>query len=475
MRAHRPQTQIWLCAARRLMPIGVVGFVLALTTLTGVAGFIPHALATPSITIFDRIAPNQSAQDSSVDADQAQDNDLQQSSNQPSTQDPNHTQGSIDNTPDAQAQASEMGLLGHAALIMLPDKTVVFAHHAATQYAMASTTKLMTALVFLQAQVPMSTVATIDEDVASMDYATMRLATGQQLTAQKLLDAMLVISANDAALTLGRLAAQSDSAFVARMNKQAAKLGLNQTHFMNAHGLDEDGHYSTAYDLALLGLEAFREPRLHRIMLTPHLSWVDKDNKKMGRSSTNALLGTYPGNEGMKTGYTGNAGRCFVGYTKRDGLGVVTVVMGAPSPKGHFDDTTALLDWFYSQCKAQDYRKKMRGAHEVFAPAFGSGIRASLTTPENSTILRSAETFTGKSIDHEVIEVTSLHPELRVRAVTSMHVFKQYGTVMHVTLERTITPQMPYVALTFAQQAKEVRGLEFGSLAGRQSYAPLTK
>jgi len=212
--------------------------------------------------------------------------------------------------------------------------------------AMASTTKIMTALVVLE-HAEMNDVVTVSRDAADVGEAEIGLRPGQQITVAMLLEGMLVRSGNDAAIALAEHVGGSVEGFVAMMNQKAADLGLVHSSFTNPHGLDEPGHYTSAEDLATLSTLAMSDSRFAEIVSQPSVMVDDGQGGAKRYQSSNKLLGAYDGANGVKTGWTDNAGYCLVASAERDGIGLVAVVLGTDSEDERFDEARALLDWGY--------------------------------------------------------------------------------------------------------------------------------
>jgi D-alanyl-D-alanine carboxypeptidase len=155
---------------------------------------------------------------------------------------------------------------------------------------------------------------------------------------------MLVASANDAADTLARDVAGSEPAFVRRMNREAADLGLAGTTYADAEGLDAPGQHSTARDVAVLARDLLADPTFRQVVRQPAVSI---DGHRL--DATNDLLGRYPGADGVKTGHTDGAGWCLAASATRDGRRVIAVVLGAPSAEARDTSAAALLDWAFAR------------------------------------------------------------------------------------------------------------------------------
>jgi D-alanyl-D-alanine carboxypeptidase (penicillin-binding protein 5/6) len=174
----------------------------------------------------------------------------------------------------------------------------------------------------------------------------MGLETGMRLTMRDLLYGLLLPSGNDAAVAIARRVAGDVPAFVARMNARVRDLGLQDTHFTNPHGLDAAGHYSSAYDMAMLGRYALKEPLLAEIVRTrqyqPEWSGPELWNG-------NLLLWLYPESDGIKTGWTETAGQTMVATAQRDGHRLFVAVLGS---QDRYSDVIRLLDWGFDNLAA---------------------------------------------------------------------------------------------------------------------------
>jgi serine-type D-Ala-D-Ala carboxypeptidase (penicillin-binding protein 5/6) len=224
------------------------------------------------------------------------------------------------------------------------DGGVLFAKRPDQERAIASTTKLMTALLALEEAKP-------DEVFTAPAYSAMpaesriNLREGERMTVQDLLEALLLESANDAAVDLAENIAGSREAFVDRMNERAGELGLEHTSYANPIGLDEVGNYSSARDLAELARTLLRNPRFARIVDMPSATLESGSHQRVVQNR-NDLVGSYPWVDGVKTGYTLNAGNVLVGAAARGPRArVVSVVLGEPTEAARDADTLTLLRW----------------------------------------------------------------------------------------------------------------------------------
>lgn len=230
-----------------------------------------------------------------------------------------------------------------ALLVDAASGQTLWAEHPTARRAPASLTKMMTALLVRQDD-PLTATFTVSADAAATPGSRMGLAAGERLTVDQLLYGLLLPSGNDAAVALAEGTSGSEAAFVAAMNARAAVMGLQGTHFVNPHGLDAAGHYSTAADLATLGRAVLADPVLSQIVDTRHEA-LDATGPggpaPFDLTNLNQLLFTYPGADGVKTGTTEEAGQNLVGAAKRDGHQLLVVVLGSDD---RYADAVALLN-----------------------------------------------------------------------------------------------------------------------------------
>ena len=218
---------------------------------------------------------------------------------------------------------------------------VLYSQNADARMRIASTTKLMTALVAIR-HADLDMVCTVGRDAAGVEGSSMYLKAGEKLTLETLLYGLLLSSGNDAAVAIADAVAGDVPHFVALMNETAAELGMTNSSFANPNGLDAEGHYSTALDMAKLGRAAAADPTLLRIASTRSVTIG-------GRTLTNhnKLLSYRADCVGLKTGYTRAAGRTLVSCAEKDGMKLICVVMKDENPN-YYEDTIALFDYGFS-------------------------------------------------------------------------------------------------------------------------------
>ena len=232
--------------------------------------------------------------------------------------------------------------------------TVLYEKDADRQMPIASITKVMTLLLTFEAlhngQLTLDTPVPVSEHAASMGGSQVWLEPGEHFTLDEMLRAICVSSANDAAVAVAELVGGSEESFVARMNAKAAELGMENTSFRNACGLDTEGHLSTARDVAVMSRAILNEcPEVL------HYSGIWTDTLRGGETmlvNTNKLLRRYEGITGLKTGTTGGAGVCISASASRDGLDLIAVVLGSSSSAERFEAATTLLDYGFSAYEA---------------------------------------------------------------------------------------------------------------------------
>lgn len=205
----------------------------------------------------------------------------------------------------------------------------LYAKNADTPMPMASTTKLMTALVVSEL-LPFDKIITVDKRSVGIEGSSIYLFEGEKISVETLMYGLLLESANDAATALAIECAGSVEDFSLLMNRKAAELGLKNTHFTNPHGLDDENHYTTARELSIIAASALECPDIAKIVATKsYKAPVTDGNTYRYMTNHNRLLSTYEGAIGMKTGFTKRTGRCLVSAATRDGMTLIAVTLNA--------------------------------------------------------------------------------------------------------------------------------------------------
>lgn len=238
-----------------------------------------------------------------------------------------------------------------AAILVDEDSgTVLYEKNADARRPIASITKVMTLLLTFEAleagKISLDDFVPVSEHAYHMGGSQIWLEPGEEMTLNDMLKAICISSANDAAVAVAEYVGGSEPAFAEMMNARATELGMTNTHFVNACGLDEPEHLSTARDVAVMS----REMLLHHTEVRDYCSiWMD--TLRGGATqlvNTNKLLKSYSGITGLKTGTTGKAGVCISASAERDGLRLIAVVLGAASGKERFQAASTLLDYGFS-------------------------------------------------------------------------------------------------------------------------------
>lgn len=224
--------------------------------------------------------------------------------------------------------------------------TVLLGKNENQKKKMASTTKIMTALVVIE-HINLSDTVEISKKAASTGGSRLGLKTGDKITVSDLLYGLMMRSGNDAAVALAEYVAGSISGFADLMNEKANSLGLSNTHFVTPHGLDEDEHYTTAYELAVLSNYAMNNEIFAKIVGTKNYTITINGYPKT-LTNTNELLGVLNGVYGIKTGFTNGANRCLVTCCKRSDLDIICVVLGADTKKYRTTDSIKLIEYAFN-------------------------------------------------------------------------------------------------------------------------------
>lgn len=265
-------------------------------------------------------------------------------------------------------QAAEAPAVSAASAVLMDGETgrIIYANNENEPRAIASITKLMTALVAAEwAQGDLSRTVTIRQEWTGIEGTSLYLRAGEKLTLETLLYGLLLHSGNDAAVALAASCAGDVETFVGWMNQRAQDLGMTNTHFSDPNGLGDENHYSTALDMARLGAACLQNPTVAKITATRSITLE-------GRSFTNhnKLLWLYPGCTGMKTGYTRQAGRTLVSSAEKEGQTLVCVTL---NDRNDWTDHQALLDYGFETFPRQVLAEEGETFRQV--PVEGSLLR----------------------------------------------------------------------------------------------------
>lgn len=249
---------------------------------------------------------------------------------------------------------------GAAILIEQSTGKVLYSHNVHEQLRPASVTKVMSLLLIMEAldngQISLTDPVPCSENANSMGGSQIWLDTTETLTVNDMLKSICVVSANDCTVAMAEYLAGSEEAFVQKMNAKAKTLGMNDTCFKNCHGIDEDGHVTSAYDISLMSRELLQN---HPSITNYTTIWMDSiRDGKSELVNTNKLIRNYKGATGLKTGSTSLALYNLSASATRDDLSLIAVIMKAPSTKVRFSEATKLLDYGFANYKAKSFGHK---------------------------------------------------------------------------------------------------------------------
>ena len=255
-----------------------------------------------------------------------------------------------ENTED-EGSANTLNLeSGGAVLIEQTTGQVLYDHNMHEKLRPASVTKVMSILLIMEAvdsgQITLQDKVPCSENAAGMGGSQIWLEVGEELTVDEMLKAICVVSANDCTVAMAEYLCGSEEAFVSKMNERAKELGMNDTTFKNCHGIDEDGHLTSAYDIALMSRELLNN---HPTILNYTTIWMD--TLRDGESelvNTNKLIRNYKGATGLKTGSTSVALYNLSASATRDGMSLIAVILKAPTTKIRFSEAQKLLDYGFN-------------------------------------------------------------------------------------------------------------------------------
>ena len=255
----------------------------------------------------------------------------------------------------APAGAATLAEAGKSAVLMdVTTGTVLYEANSHEPLAPASVTKVMTMLLIMEAvdsgKITLSDTVTASENAAAKGGSQIYLKAGETMSVSDMLKSIAVSSANDCACAMAEHIAGSESAFVEAMNQRAKELGMQDTHFVNCTGLDDDDtakqHRTSAYDIALMSRELLKN---HPLIKQYTTIWMDTvRGGAFGLSNTNKLIRFYPGATGLKTGFTSGAGYCLSASAQRDGMELIAVVMGAKTSQSRNAACKELLDYGFA-------------------------------------------------------------------------------------------------------------------------------
>ena len=336
------------------------------------------------------------------------------------------------------AGAVDMQINGKSALLMdIATGTVLYEQNAHERLAPASVTKVMTMLLIMEAidagKIGWDDAVIASEAAAAKGGSQIYLKVGESMRVTDMVKSIAVSSANDCACAMAEHIAGSEAAFVDMMNNRAAELGMNDTHFVNCTGLDDDEnakeHLTSAYDIAVMSRELMKNhPDIQKFTTI----WMDTvRNGEFGLSNTNKLVRFYPGATGLKTGFTSNAGYCLSATAQRNGLGLVAVVMGCETSQDRFGACKQLLDYGFANYALV--------SPEIQVPT----VPVKLGTVDSVRVVPNEPVQL--LVDKAQANQVQIHTELEEQVAAPVSKGQRLGTLTVKVGEQTVT-QIPMVA-----------------------------
>lgn len=247
---------------------------------------------------------------------------------------------------------------------------ILFDKNMDEQKSPASMTKIMTMLLTVEAiesgKISLEDEVNISANASKMGGSQVYLEENSTATVEMLLKSIAIGSANDASVAVAEKIGGTESNFVNMMNKRAKELGAVNTTFKNPHGLDEEGHLTTAHDLALIARELIKHKKILKLTSTYETTITHKNGKSLWLVNTNKLIKFYNGLDGLKTGFTDNAGYCLTGTMLRNDMRLITVTMKAPTKEDRNTDTINLMEYAYSMYYKSTLIKKDKKIGDMF-------------------------------------------------------------------------------------------------------------
>lgn len=262
--------------------------------------------------------------------------------------------------------AEEESLIPNAVSGLLMDVDsgkIIFEKNIDKEVAVASMTKMMAQILILEKieakEIKWTDVVTVSKNAADMGGSQIYISEGEKITVEDLMKGISMASGNDATVAMAEVIAGSEAKFVAMMNKKAKSLGLKNTRFKNCTGLDEEGHYSSARDMAIIARELVtKHPGIFRFSSVYEDYLREDTENKFWLVNTNKLVHFYEGADGLKTGHTDNAGYCLAATAKRNGLRLLAIVLGEKTAAIRNTETMKLLDYGFASVKTRILKSK---------------------------------------------------------------------------------------------------------------------
>lgn len=295
----------------------------------------------------------------------------------------------------------------------------------------ASMTKMMTLLLIMESiddgNIALSDKVLISKNASSMGGSQVFLQENMQIEVEQLVKSIAIASGNDAAVAMAEHIAGSTDEFVNMMNDKVEELGLKNTHFMNVHGLDENDHYSSAYDMSQIALELLKHDKILNYTSLYEDYLLKPDGTKTWLVNTNKLVRFYEGVDGLKTGYTSTAGYCLTSTAKKNKIRFVTVVMGADTTEHRSEDTTSMLNYAFTTYKLNNILTKDKIIGEIFINK-GRVSKGTMSVKEDVTdLIKQNE---DKSYTYNIVKNNIVAPVNKGDVVGKLEVIDNSGKII---------------------------------------------
>ena len=247
--------------------------------------------------------------------------------------------------------------------------TIIFEKEKDKQVAIASMTKMVAQIIILESieskKIKWDDVVTVSKNASDMGGSQIYLAANEKMTVRDLFKGISMASANDAVVAMAEYISGTEDKFVKKMNDKVKSLGLKNTVFKNSTGLDEEGHFSSAYDMAIIAKELLKHEEILKFS-SVYEDYLRTDTpNKFWLVNTNKLIRSYPGSDGLKTGHTDNAKYCIAATAKRDGMRLIAIVLGEEDAKVRNEETSKLLDYGFNLKQVNIIKKKEKVVKKI--------------------------------------------------------------------------------------------------------------
>ena len=310
-------------------------------------------------------------------------------------------------------------------IIVIDRKTLIslYEKNAYQKTAMASTTKILTCIIALENS-NLSDIVTVSQKASSISGSCLGLNKNTKISMNDLLYGLMLKSGNDCAIAIAEHISGSVENFSVLMNQKAFELGLFNSNFITPHGLDDENHYTTAYDLALLTNYALNNQTFKKIVSTKKTT-ISYNNSTSEISNTNELLGNLEGVYGVKTGFTFEAGRCLVSACKRNSLDIIVVVLGADSKSVRTHDSSNLINYIFNNYKYIDISNIINNSFNNYLSFFNKYYKLEKTCTIPNLSVEKLENYNFPILKDNIYNLNA-----KIYALTTFNPFIPKGNVI---------------------------------------------